>query len=63
MKTLHVPTSSYAQMAARRRYYARNREAVKLMNKMYRAGVRLSTSACRAIVAKEAEGAVCRGEP
>lgn len=52
-RKLRVPTSSYAQMAARRNYYARNREAVKLLNKMYRAGVRLTTAQCRDMVAKE----------
>lgn len=52
MSRPHVPVSSYAQMQARRRYYARNREAIKLMNKMYRAGVRLTTAECRDIIAK-----------
>lgn len=63
MERPRVPVSSYAALKARREYYKRNRPVVKLMNKMYRAGIRLSTDECRAIVAqKEIQNAVHRGE-
>ncbi len=42
--------SSYAQLQARRSYYARNRAVVKLVNKMHRAGVYMSTDEARRIV-------------
>lgn len=59
---MRVPTSSYAALKARREYYRRNRPVVKLMSKMFRAGIRLSTDECRAIVAqKEIQSAVHSG--
>lgn len=42
-----IPTSSYAQLKARRTYYARNKEALRLRQKLYRAGIPQSTHACR----------------
>jgi hypothetical protein len=42
-----VPTSSYAQLLARRAYYARNRAALALRQKLYRAGIAPTTAECR----------------
>lgn len=50
MKRPHVPVSSYAQSKARRTYYAKNREALAFRQKMYRAGIALTTAECRAEV-------------
>ncbi len=47
MKRPHVPVSSYAQLKARRTYYERNKEALRLRQKLYRAGITITTSAAR----------------
>lgn len=44
---MRVPTSSYAQLMARRRYYARNKQALRLRQKLYRAGIPQTTAECR----------------
>ena len=47
MKRPRVPVSSYAQLMARRRYYARNKEALRLRQKLYRADIAITTEECR----------------
>jgi hypothetical protein len=47
MKRPYVPVSSYAALQARRRYYSKNKEALRLRQKMYRAGVPFTTQQCR----------------
>lgn len=54
MKPLRVPTSSYAAMAAHRRYYARNRAAYLLCDKMRAAGKPISMQKAREMLAQSA---------
>lgn len=51
LAAVRVPVSSYAQMKARRDYYARNRAALAYRQKMYRAGIQVTTEEARNYVA------------
>jgi len=51
MNRPRVPVSSFAQLAARRRYYARNRAVLVLRQKLYRAGIPQTTAECRSELA------------